>query len=173
MVKQMNIKDDPASPRLDLTLHIHNPLWLHAISDIESLTVHVMETALAYLDITQTHLEASVVLADNNFVQVYNSKFRGKDKPTNVLSFSALEKEHVIAEGDNLGDILMAVETLEEEAKEQGKSFKDHYIHLVVHGLLHLIGYDHQSDVEADEMETLETKILNQLGVANPYEQNV
>ncbi|NBX02785.1 MAG: rRNA maturation RNase YbeY [Alphaproteobacteria bacterium] len=104
--------------------------------------------------------EITVVLADDAFVKNLNRDFRGKDKPTNVLSFP----------GDgHLGDIVLAFETIEREAKEQQKTFKAHVQHLLVHGTLHLLGHDHIKDAEAEKMEALEIKILKELGVANPY----
>ena len=104
--------------------------------------------------------EITVVLAHDAFVKTLNRDFRGKDKPTNVLSFP----------GDgHIGDLVLAFETIEREAAEQGKSFKAHTQHLLVHGVLHLLGHDHIKDAEAEKMEALEIKILKKLGVANPY----
>jgi probable rRNA maturation factor len=104
--------------------------------------------------------EISVVLADDAFVRELNRTYRGKDKPTNVLSFPSDE---------HLGDIVLAFETVASEAAQQGKSFKAHAQHLLVHGTLHLLGYDHEQEAQAEEMEGLEVKILKKLGVANPY----
>ena len=104
--------------------------------------------------------EMTVVLADDAFVKNLNRDFRGKNKPTNVLSFP----------GDgHLGDIVLAFETIERQAKEQNKTFKAHVQHLLVHGTLHLLGHDHMEEAEAEKMESLEIKILKELGVANPY----
>lgn len=104
--------------------------------------------------------EISVVLADDAFVRELNRTYRGKDKPTNVLSFPS---------GEHLGDIVLALETVAREAEQQGKSFKAHAQHLLVHGTLHLLGHDHEQESEAEVMEQLEVKILKKLGVANPY----
>lgn len=106
-------------------------------------------------------VEISVMLADDAFVQDLNHRFRGKNTPTNILSFPG--------EDTHLGDIALAFETIQHEAEAQGKSFRDHTTHLLVHGVLHLLGYDHMKPKEAKEMETLEIKILKKLGVANPY----
>ena len=106
------------------------------------------------------------MLADDAFVQHLNKTWRGKDQPTNVLSFPAGENTAGI---DHLGDIVLALETITREAREQDKKPADHLTHLVVHGMLHLLGYDHEDDDEAEEMEALERRILAGLGIADPY----
>jgi probable rRNA maturation factor len=105
--------------------------------------------------------EVTVVLVNNAFARTLNKKFRGKDKPTNVLSF--------LGEEQYLGGIVLARQTILREAKEQGKKPRDHAMHLIVHGMLHLQGYDHESQKEAKKMEAIEIKILKKLGVSNPY----
>lgn len=107
--------------------------------------------------------ELSVVLCDDAYIQELNAEYRGKDKPTNVLSFPQDEDFH-------LGDIVIAFETIKREADEQNKTFQDHFSHMLVHGFLHLLGYDHESDEEADVMENTEIQILGALGIKNPYE---
>nr|WP_295831468.1 rRNA maturation RNase YbeY [uncultured Azospirillum sp.] len=119
--------------------------------------------------------ELSVVLADDELVHRLNREYRGKDKPTNVLSFALTEAEEPEAQEGvpvMLGDVILAYETVAREASEQGKSFKDHMTHLVMHGVLHLLGYDHETDDEAEEMEALETRLLATLGIADPYAAN-
>lgn len=111
--------------------------------------------------------EVSLVLTDDAEQQVLNRDWRGIDKPTNVLSFPQIEPFDEVS--GLLGDIILARETLEKEAYEQGLTFDDHFTHLVVHGFLHLLGYDHMDDDEALAMEGLETQILASLGVADPY----
>ena len=103
----------------------------------------------------------SVVLADNDFVHNLNKQYRGKDKPTNVLSF---ENALPLA-----GDIVVAYGVTRDEAKAQGKSFAAHLAHLLTHGALHLQGYDHLTEKEAQKMENLETKLMQKLGYNNPY----
>ncbi|MFD1624635.1 rRNA maturation RNase YbeY [Azospirillum griseum] len=119
--------------------------------------------------------ELSLVLADNALVQQLNRDYRGKDKPTNVLSFALTEAEEPDPEEGApvlLGDVILAYETVQREAAEQNKSPDDHLSHLVMHGVLHLLGYDHETDDEAEEMEALETRLLASLGIADPYADN-
>lgn len=110
----------------------------------------------------------SVLLTDDDTVQKLNRDWRGKDSPTNVLSFPA-EMPAIPGEPDFLGDIALARETCEREAALDGKPLDDHLKHLVVHGVLHLLGYDHLDKAEAEEMESTETRILAGLGVPDPY----
>ncbi len=104
----------------------------------------------------------SIVLADNEFIRNLNHTYRDKNKPTNVLAFPGGAGE--------LGDVVLAYETVKEEAKLQKKSFRSHAAHLVVHGCLHLSGYDHENARDAEEMETRETAILARLGFPDPYQ---
>jgi len=112
--------------------------------------------------------ELSVVLTDDARIADLNKAWRGKDGPTNVLSFPAARMPG--AEAALLGDVVLARETIGREAEAQGKSFVDHLSHLTVHGVLHLLGYDHAAEAEADEMEALERNILEDLGIADPYD---
>lgn len=115
--------------------------------------------------------ELNIVFASNKKIQSLNKKYRNKDKPTNVLSFPAYDPKDIYPAGFNipLGDIVLSLPTIKREAKEQGKTFDDHLRHLVIHGLLHLVGYDHENDKDAKKMETLEISILKQMGIKNPY----
>jgi probable rRNA maturation factor len=114
--------------------------------------------------------ELSLLFTDDAHIQVLNREWRGKDKPTNVLSFPAFD----VAPGDPLpamlGDIVIAQETVSAEAALDGKPFEHHLSHLIVHGLLHLIGHDHEDDDEAEEMEALERRSLARLAIPDPYE---
>lgn len=119
-----------------------------------------------------TH-EVSILLEGDTALQALNRQWRGKDKPTNVLSFPAAALPDGVALPDaelSLGDIALSYDTLAAEALTEGKSLAAHLQHLVVHGMLHLQGYDHETSQEADEMEALERQILRGLGVADPYE---
>lgn len=116
-------------------------------------------------------VELSIVLADDAAQRRLNHDWRGIDRPTNVLAFPAWEAGVSAAPEMPLllGDVVLALETVSREAAEQNKTIADHLSHLVVHGVLHLVGYDHQVDEEAAVMEALEGSILAELGVADPY----
>ena len=139
-------------------------------------------TASAASALTQTipelanpRLSASILFAEDAEVRALNAEWRGKDKPTNVLSFPMLEREELLALGADgppelLGDIVLALETCTREAADKGLTLEHHTAHLIVHGLLHLAGYDHETSPEdARAMERLEIKALAQMGIADPY----
>lgn len=113
--------------------------------------------------------EIALVLADDATVKRLNRDYRGKDKPTNVLSFPMGGEPGPDGEPAALGDVVLALETIQAEAKAQGKRVADHVSHLAVHGVLHLLGFDHEKDAPARRMEALETRILASLGIADPY----
>ena len=121
-------------------------------------------------------IEVSIKLADDDEVQALNLSYRGKDKPTNVLSFPMVMPDLIAAianageEEILLGDIVLARQTCAREANERGISIADHATHLIVHGTLHLLGYDHIDDDEAETMEAVEQAIMASLGLHNPYE---
>lgn len=116
--------------------------------------------------------EVSIVLADDTLLHELNRRWRGIDKPTNVLAFAALEAGGPGSPGQvMLGDIAIARETVEREAAAARKSVGDHLSHMVVHGMLHLLGFDHQTAAEADEMEAIEVRALASLGIADPYDE--
>ena len=121
------------------------------------------EKAAKILKTDFSKMEVSVVLADDREVQNLNKTFRQKDKPTNVLSFPST------VEGE-LGDIILAYETIMREAEEAGISPLNHTLHLIIHGFLHLLGYDHEEESEAQHMENMEIQILKTLNISNPYE---
>ncbi len=118
-------------------------------------------------------LEVGMVLADNSFIQSLNDRYRGKNQPTNVLSFVNSEKSAIsdvsIEENEELGDIIFAYETIAQEASTMGISLEDHLTHMAIHGFLHLLGYDHIESEEAEEMESLESKIILGMGLSDPY----
>jgi len=135
----------------------------------EALASEVIAKAVAATKIKlKLKAEVSLLLCDDARIREINRDWRGLDKPTNVLSFPAAPPA-MLAKSPAVGDIAIAYESVAREAEEEAKSFRDHYMHMVLHGFLHLIGYDHETDEEADEMEALETRILRELGVADPY----
>ena len=117
--------------------------------------------------------EVSILLTDDAAVRALNRDYRGLDKPTNVLSFALEDEPGPRPPGAPLvlGDIVVALETCQREAKEAGRPFGHHLAHLVVHGVLHLLGFDHSDDIDADRMESLETAVLERLGIPDPYRQ--
>lgn len=158
--------------QLQIDLFLQAPAWTDALADAETLSRRAAAAALAGAEpgLPLERAELSLVLADDSFVRGLNRDYRNQDKATNVLSFPALE-EDLAPEGEIvLGDVILALETCRREAKEQGKSLAAHVSHLVVHGVLHLLGHDHQDEKEAEEMERLEVEILASLGIADPYE---
>jgi probable rRNA maturation factor len=134
----------------------------------------VAESAFPQLVDSPRQIELSVRLTDDAEVQALNAEWRGKDKPTNVLSFPQLESAQLgeIAEAGPelmLGDLVLARGVCEREAADKAIPLEDHAAHLVVHGTLHLLGYDHQDDRSADEMEAREVRALARLGIGDPY----
>jgi probable rRNA maturation factor len=140
--------------------------------DAEAVIQRAIAAASEAVDADLGEAELAVMLTDDSGIRTLNNNWRGIDKPTNVLSFPALQQEGARKPGDAppmLGDIAIAYETMRREADEEQKPFDHHLSHLAVHGFLHLIGYDHENDAGADAMESLETEILAQLGVPDPY----
>lgn len=148
----------------------------------EALAETAARAALAHLDLDPEGFEIAVLACDDARIAALNAEFREKPTPTNVLSWPSEERGAEIGgeapklpeaeEGPfatELGDLAIAYETCHREAEEAGKAFGDHVTHLVVHGVLHLLGYDHVRDADATLMESLETEILGKMGIANPY----
>ena len=117
--------------------------------------------------------ELSLVFTDDAAIRELNNDWRDKDKPTNVLSFPAFQLKPGQKPGPMLGDIVIARETVVREAEDEEKPFDHHLKHLIVHGFLHLLGYDHLTEAEAEEMEQLERKILARLAIPDPYALSV
>ncbi len=128
-----------------------------------------MQAAIESLGRDLDHAELSLVLADNHFIQDLNRRYRNIDKPTNVLSFPGDDEQSQFPGPKLLGDVVIALETVQEEASRDGKEVADHLCHLVVHGVLHLFGFDHEIEKDAEIMESHEIKILSSLGIENPY----
>jgi probable rRNA maturation factor len=135
-----------------------DPKWVEALPGVARLVRKAARAATA-----NRKRSLTVALADDRRVRALNAQHRNKDKPTNVLSYPSGERVF-------LGDIVLARQTVWREAKSQGKTPADHLSHLVVHGTLHLMGYDHEtSEADAERMEALERRILAKLGIADPY----
>lgn len=158
---------DAAAQVLDVEIVEEAGDW-SAFAPIESTIMDAVRALCAERRLDLGAASASIALGDDARVRELNRTYRGKDKPTNVLSFPAASP--VEAEGTTyLGDIILAAETVAAEAADQAVPPRHHLQHLVVHGLLHLVGYDHETAADAEEMEALETAILARLGVADPY----
>ena len=140
--------------------------------DAEAVIHRAIEAAADVADADVGDAELAIMLTDDAGIRTLNNNWRGIDKPTNVLSFPALQPAGDSGPDDAppmLGDIAIAYETTRREADEEGKPFDHHLSHLAVHGFLHLIGYDHENDADAEDMEGLEREILGQLGIPDPY----
>ena len=153
-----------ASP-LQIDIQTQSMLW-----DAQPLAAQTVREAIgaAASTLSTAGGEVSIVLTNDSAIRDLNREWRGIDRPTNVLSFPASGQT---GGGDAcfLGDIVIAYETLERECDDEHRIFLHHLAHLTVHGFLHLIGYDHQTDVQAEEMEGLESKIMMRLDLPDPY----
>jgi probable rRNA maturation factor len=139
-----------------------------ALGDAEILARHAVEAAFAVAGEAPSEAEISILLTDDAAIRDLNRDWRGKDQPTNVLSFPA--STPMGAPGiRHFGDIILAYDTILREADEEGKALRDHVLHLIVHGTLHLLGHDHEETAEAEVMEALEVQALARLCVSNPY----
>jgi probable rRNA maturation factor len=171
-----------ASPRLapsGVTVDVltESPLW-EAEPGVEAVVREAISRAAAATDVGEPAADVAVLLCDDAAITALNAQWRGREEPTNVLSFPAPPASDLLLSGPpasdppvpvHLGDIAIACETVVREAREQGRTVSAHLAHLAVHGFLHLLGYDHQTDEEAEDMETLEREILATLGISDPY----
>lgn len=156
---------------MTVDIEIEDEAWLKAEPETEAL---VWRAAQAVLDAHQDIEGQGIVilLADDDSVQALNRDFRQKDHATNVLSFPSPQGPEANPEGQ-IGDIVLAFGVCQREAIEQGKPLAHHLQHLVAHGVLHLLGYDHEGDEEAESMEALEREILATLDIPDPYAADV
>lgn len=153
------------TPPVDVAVIINDEAWP------DHLDARAQEAVLAALKFAKAKVkgaaELSILLTNDAEQHELNRQWRGKDSSTNVLSFPQIEPFGPVV--GLLGDITLARETLVREAQDQGVTFDAHFTHLVVHGFLHILGYDHLTDAEALQMESLETQILASLGFEDPY----
>ncbi len=145
-----------------IEVEIADPAWSAAIPEAEALTISAAKAALAA---ASAQGDVAVRLASDAEVAELNRRFRSKAGPTNVLSFPA-----PASAAPHLGDVALAQGVCLAEARDQGKRPEHHLMHLVAHGVLHLVGYDHQTEVEAETMEALERRLLQALGAPDPYQ---
>lgn len=151
---------------LAVDIAISAPGWKAAVHDPEEILRRAADAA--WRAAGEGAGELSILLSDDEEVRGLNRDYRGKDRPTNVLSFPA-EDAGGPGRPRLLGDVVLSLGTLRREAASQSKPLEDHLCHLAVHGILHLLGYDHESETQAEAMEALETEILDSLGIADPY----
>ena len=142
-----------------IEIEVEADAWTGALAEAETVVSRAAQAALGTVE-----GDVVVLLTDDEAVRDLNARFRDKDKATNVLSFPAPQSA-----APHLGDVVLAYGVCAAEAEAQGKTLSDHLSHLVVHGVLHLLGRDHEDDAEAEEMEAEEREILAGLGVADPY----
>ena len=151
------------APSIDI--QIQSPLW-DAQPEAGQTVRHALSAAAQTLSTTDG--EVAILLTDDSSIRALNRQWRGIDAPTNVLSFPAAVTQTSVA-AKFFGDIVLSYETLARECADEDRIFLHHLAHLTVHGFLHLIGYDHQVDSEADEMEALESRIMTHLQLPDPY----
>lgn len=160
---------------LELAIEVDGPLEAKFPgTDEAAYEAAILDAAGAVSDgsdlLPDGHLSVTILLATDETVAELNASYRGKNKPTNVLSFPSPAGFPASPDGvRHLGDIVFAAETVAAEAAELGRSVLDHLRHLTVHGILHLLGLDHENDEDAERMEQLETRLLSSIGVADPY----
>ena len=154
-----------------IDIEIEDDGWLDVLPDAQAVVETGVAAALAAVEI-EGQADVVVLLCNDAEMRELNREYRKKDKATNVLSFPAPKAMRVKGVLEHLGDVALGLETCVLEAREQGKTLKNHVMHLSVHGTLHLLGYDHMTDEEAEEMESLERDILKDLGVPDPYAQD-
>ena len=156
---------------MEIEITIHQKAWEAALPNVKEM---VRNAALAALVKSENSAasELCIVLGDDDLLHELNSKYCGRDNPTNVLAFrysdggsSMINRSYEI-----LGDVIISLETASIEATSIKRSLREHLSHLVIHGVLHLLGYDHETDMDAQLMESIEVDALAQIGISNPYE---
>jgi probable rRNA maturation factor len=156
------------SPSVAVDVAVPCAAW-RRVPAIERLCRDTARAALAGVAADRGETELSLVLTDDAAIRALNRDWRGQDRPTNVLSFPSGATRPAPEAPLLLGDVVLAFETVAREAAAQGKPLADHVRHLIVHGVLHLLGYDHEIEAEAEHMEAAEKRILAGLGVPDPY----
>ena len=158
-------------PDIEIDVALEDDRWNGVAPDLDAFVARAVEAGVAIApNAPAWPVEVSVVLTDDSVVQALNRTWRGRDKPTNVLSFPAAAQPVPDGAPVPLGDVVLAYDTMLRESGEQSKPLADHLAHLLVHGTLHLLGQDHETgEAEADAMEALEVAALRTLGVPDPY----
>jgi probable rRNA maturation factor len=155
---------------MPLNIAVENKRW----TKLRGLKALAQMTVDAALPAKERKKEITLMFADDATLKALNKDWRGKNKATNVLSFPAPKNVKLPrSQAKPLGDIALSFETVAREAADSGKKLKDHTSHLIVHGVLHLLGYDHMNEADAEKMEAKEIRILKKLGIADPYHQEL
>lgn len=154
--------------------------WLHKLPNVQSLSEDIFDKVInnmvpQWLNNKET-VTVNIALSNDEEIRQLNAEFRNIDKPTNILSFANIDDEEFEAylsrsNDIELGDIMISLQTIIAQSQEQNVTLHDHYIHILIHGILHLLGYDHIDSEEAQEMESKEIKLLQIFNIANPYEE--
>ncbi len=170
---------------VNIDINLQSEIWVEYCPEYTGLMESCFEQVMKLVPEAEffkdiPHLELSILLTDDQNIRRLNKTYRGKDKATNILSFPSLSNDDIqnYQRPDcefpeypvTLGDIIFAFETMKCEASAQGKKFSDHFCHLFIHGILHLLGYDHAGDIEAQAMENMEKKLLLKLSIDDPYQ---
>ncbi len=162
----------------DIIICVEHASWKKSLPQVEAFATKAARAAYDAgkkpAALKKNRVEVGIVLASDSTVKKLNALYRNKNKPTNVLSFPYMSKMGISDKKRTtlmLGDVFLAYQTIRREAKEQRKAFRAHLAHLIVHGVLHLLGYDHIRDSQAARMERLETRILKDLGFDDPYRE--
>jgi probable rRNA maturation factor len=161
----MTTPPDRRAPALEIDIQTASPLWAAQPRAEETVRAALVAAASAQ----RVEGEVSMLLTDDAAIRTLNRSWRQIDKPTNVLSFPAAKDATKHGDGAFVGDLVVAYETLARECADEDRDFLHHLAHLTVHGFLHLIGYDHQTDAQAEEMEGLESRIMQSMNMTDPY----
>lgn len=159
----------PDGSSIEIDLRIASSAWRTVLPNPAAAIRKAVQATLKSELPAKAKTSLSILLTDDAEMRKLNAGWRAKDKPTNVLSFPAENAVDPAKPPAYLGDIALGLATCKREAREQKKAFADHVTHLTVHGVLHLLGYDHMDDEQAEAMEPLETAILAKMGIADPY----
>lgn len=163
---------------LEIDVSVDDPGWIAVLPSVEETIHETISTVIDFSAPFVNMIEISVVLTQDQEIQKLNRDYRGKDKPTNILSFGSLETplnkisyEKLALPGTpfHLGDLILSLKTLQKESQEQNKILDHHFRHLIVHGMLHLLGHDHVREDDALVMENAEVEILKKFEILNPY----
>lgn len=147
---------------MEIILQFQDNRW-ESVLDLEKQIRDIISLSMDEVAIENKSVEISIVLCNDEFIRILNKDYLGKDKATNVLSFPQ-DDDYL------LGDIVVSFDMVKKEAKESDKEFIHHFMHMICHGFLHLLGYDHQEEEEAEAMEAIEIKVLRKICIKNPYE---